>query len=365
MLKSMKRLFFLIFISLFANTVSAQEDNPCKPCGCDTACLCDPILESEFPCLSGFNSPLRYASCYGYFVSASYLYWSANMQSFTLGTMGDNLNNFPGSATVIDFDNTYNSTFQVTGGMQLFCDVWQTFIDYTRYHQTFVKNESVPEDSTQRIFPFWVTPDQTDVVNSVNGTWKLGLDLIDWYLSRQYYVGQFLVVKPFVGIRGMILDNSLRATYEVQNSIDSLISSNSTKSWGIGPRIGSDTWWTFCGNLRVYARASAGLVFQNFYRITKNNVELTTFGSSSIDLSVLKYSEKLNELCYDVQFSLGVGYEDYVSYDRWHYDITIGYDFNRILDQNVFRRFQTVTDNTILYGDLILQGLTVKLALDF
>lgn len=364
----MKHLLSLFFIlntcfltDLFAFTDQELIAQANKPCGCLYACCCDPLPETKIPCNKAFNAPLRYASCWGYFVTGSFLYYTADMQNFSLGILDNQIGgDFPLDGEAIHFSTSYDPGFQVSFGIDLGHDNWKTYIEYTRFHKTYNKSVSIGPDSFQEIFPFWVTTEIADRVNSTQGQWELGLDLIDWYLARRYYVGQFLTFNTFVGLRGMILDNCFTTTYTLENRPDVLESENTIRSWGIGPRAGIDTNWTLCGNFKFFANGSFGLIYQDFNKIKKKNTETDTF-----PLTTLEYKEDLSELCYDVHFSLGLGYDNYLVCDRWHYDLTIGYDFNRFFDQNVLRRYQSIDDNNILYGDLFLHGLTVKLAVDF
>lgn len=377
-----------------------------KPCGCVYACTCEPICETLIPCAKAYNAPLRFASCWGLFIEGSFLYWNGSMQNLELGTTYTNSESafyYEGKKIGLDFE--YNSAFRLALGYQLCHDYWQTYIEYTRYHQTFKGKQNT--DNLQHIFPYWII-DTTAAGNEIyetSGRWHLGLDLIDWYLARQYYVGQYLSFKPFFGLRGLIIEQNFRVKYIPTTTYVSLNSTNKSSSWGIGPRAGVDTWWAFCGNLRIFGNVSAGLVYQDFYKIrmqhstveevmmpaplqeegkkkvsakvvpevtAEENPEAptskekkATLEPTNLETLTLNMPDSLQELRYDCSFAIGLGYEDYVFYDRYHFNFSIGYEFNLFLDQNVFSQYQTITDNRPLYGDLFLHGLTVKLSIDY
>lgn len=369
----MKQLLSTILLSVTCLSLGAQEtlaynENnqiaQAKSCGCIYACTCDPVPATLIPCNKAYNSPLRFSSCWGVFASGSLLYWSASEQNLELGVLNDYPSTYPVSGEVASFDFRYNLAFNVALGMEFCHDFWSSYLSYTRYKNSINKKISVGQDSMQVIFPNWLLEDATnDNIVAIKGNWYLNLNTLDWCLSRHYYVGQYLTNRPYFGLRAAFITQRLNAKYTPQafDQQSRLFTSfNEISSWGIGPRVGMDNWWGFCGNYRIFSDVSGGLVYTSYK--TKTKQFETTDGEND---TLINVKSDPNELKFDLQASIGLGWEDYLSYDRWHVNFSIGYDFLIFFNQNLFRRYLNNSSGQIVNGDLYLQGLTVKLGVDF
>lgn len=365
----MKRIFslflFSLSFSLYAeNEVVFNEQEliaQSKTCGCLYACTCDPMPATKIPCTKAFNAPLRFSSCWGYFTSASFIYWRACEQNIELGIFDNYPGDLPVDARTISLDFSYRPSFKVQLGMQFCHDTWNTYLEYTRYHETMKKKEKADPSTMEQIFPLWLYESATnETITALKGRWHISLDTIDWYLARHYYVGQYLTYRSYFGLRGAFIDQRLKVKYTPASNTMLFISKNRANSWGVGPRMGLDAWWGFCGNFRVFGDASGGILYTDYKGVTQQ-VE----SYKGLDTDLLKIKDNQGELRYDLNLAIGLGWEDYLSYDRWHIDFTIGYDFLIFFNQNIFRRYLTNTNSQILNGDLYLHGLTVKLGLDF
>lgn len=373
----MKQLFSTLLLSVFCLSLTAKENNVFdqeqlteqsnKACGCTYACTCDPVPATLIPCNKAYNSPLRFSSCWGVFAGGSLLYWRAAEQNLEMCVLNEFSTQYPIDGKVATFDFTYNLAFNVFLGMEFCHDYWSSYLSYTRYNNSLSKTITT-KDSKPKIFPNWLLEDALSAMPDqplieAKGKWKLNINTIDWFISRHYYVGQYLTSRPYFGLRVAFIDQKLNIKYapEVKDKHEHLFTSrNGISSWGIGPRVGLDNWWGFCGNYRIFSDVSGGVIFTDYTTKTKqfeilNNVKTT----------LISVNDDPNELKFDLQASIGLGWEDYLSYDRYHVNLTIGYDFLIFFNQNLFRRYLNNSSGQIVNGDLYLHGLTVKLGVDF
>jgi hypothetical protein len=321
-------------------------------------------------------------------LSASFLYMQAKTENLeyiqTSTTTPNGVNGKDGNFRYGSLSFDYEPAFKVGLGFNLGCDDWMFKFQYMRYHADVGSgslNTTAPGDgsTTLRSRFFWAIDNTNDLPADIvfntneSGTlgasskWRLELDLIDFDVSRKYYVGRCLTFEPNFGIRAGWIDQKFNVTYTtVNNTTDTSIvwtSNNTTESWAVGLKTGLDTNWAFCGGFYMFGNSEMSILYTDYDNIFSNQQRtLTTTSTGAVD----NIAFPSRELCYlRPQFNLGIGlgWSDYFCCNDWFFDFKIGYEMHVFWSQNtlhaVNNSFQDPT------GDLYLHGLIVSARLDF
>lgn len=76
--------------------------------------------------------------------------------------------------------------------------------------------------------------------------WKILLTTFDWELARHYWVSSALSLRPFVGIKGGWIHQTIESTWQDptnSNTFTSATENLKNNFWGIGPSVGLNSKW--------------------------------------------------------------------------------------------------------------------------
>ena len=413
----MRKFFYYCLVPTLLLCASAHGDcgqSCCNPCGCEP-CDCDPCDDCttcdsccSSPCCCepcdfvppcppdtcAYNAPVEIDIKCGWdiYVSASFLYYQAKEENLDYII----LNEYFGEVGDAEFINSYGEmcfeykpAFKVGVGINLGCDDWSFNLEYMRYHAdaglgSFNKSivvENNPARLNTRAYLLWATEQGTEIADNrwdqfdlgsiiANTKWRLEMDLLDFNISRRYFVGQCLTFDSHVGLRAGWIDQKYNALYLIEGSSAPLGYVNRynneyiTESWAIGPRIGLNTDWRFCGGFFLFGNTDFSILYTNYNKITLTEDILQSDG----DKLNFRLSSPL-ELCFlrpQASIGLGLGWADYFCCNDWFFDFRIGYDCQVFWNQNVFaNHFSDSYAPTSFGGDLYLHGLNITARLDF
>ncbi len=186
--------------------------------------------------------------------------------------------------------------------------------------------------------------------------------MFDWELGQNYWISKGLLLRPFLGIKGGWINQSIHGEY-FDLTISSVLTSNSGSErlknnfWGIGPLGGLNSKW------RVF---NFGSIFFDFF----GDVSMATMWGTWINTDVYKnsisktYSVNMdNSNLGALMFKGFMGIELNVNFntDKSHFATKLGYEMQIWLNQLRLATFQLQR----LHGDLTLQGLTFNCRFDF
>ena len=375
----------LTILTLTAGCLFANYDddccNPCDPCDpcdpCEVEC-CEPcdFMPPCPPDTCAYNAPVMIdIKCsWDMFLSASFLYMQAKEDNlpFAQSNQFDDLI-FTEAVGTLSYD--YEPAFRVGLGFNIGCDDWMFNFEYTRYHAD-VASGSFSKENSAGILPYLGTLDiwflaQEEVTNYTNYTasskWRLEMDLIDFNLSRKYFVGHCLTFNSHFGIRAGWIDQTYTANYVINSpsKSESINSTSNTESWAVGLRGGLDTDWRFCGGFYLFGNGAISILYTDYDKVNiQYNATLANFqDSASTSLCFLRPQTDL---------AIGLGWSDYFCCNDWFFDFRIGYEMQVFWNQNVllfgrgqFTEKATLTSYHPAGGDLYLHGLVIAARLDF
>jgi len=323
---------------------------------------------------TGINYPGRIdASGTDFFVTGSFIYWMASTDGFNVDQY--QYNAVPagviasGPGTEVFVSPNYKPGFKAGIGFSGGCDDWAAYLEYTWLHQNNHTNFSASGGSV-----FFLAGSPYNIASDVLSTkWKLDLDVLDFTLSRAYYVGKRVIVEPFGGLRGawirqkwnMNLSSSSPTTPWALNPLvtDTFSENAKANSWGLGARLGAHSEWLIGGGFRLDAKASGSLLFTRYQKLTE-----TTAGDGAMAPPSVSYYKHYDVMRANAEMGLGLGWGCYLgSDDGFHLDLVATYDFNIWWSQNMLRGlFDTAMFQTGNYPtDLMYHGPTLTLRLDF
>jgi len=169
-----------------------------------------------------------------------------------------------------------------------------------------------------------------------HGEWKIRYDTIDLTFGRFFCVAPNFYFKPFVGVRGAIIDQTLESRLTTLFSTLNLIGSSTVltnredkeNAWGAGPEVGLEAGWYLGCDFTVYA----SLDFVTYYgRVRGKNFDVDTFTSTesasnsnaehyfnkfATDGSLgIRWDKTVCWCCCELNFMLKLGLEQHRIYD--------------------------------------------------
>lgn len=292
---------------------------------------------------------------------ADFLYWRATETAdWALVLL-----NSPGEEKVtyktLLFD--WEPAFRVGIGYHMGHDRWDTQFSYTRFEthaSEHVKEGPGVINSAFLGAKAWGTgPYKTAHVKM-----SIDFNLFDWDLGRSFLVSQALSLRPSIGLKGGWIDQSIRSSWRNPNFDDfgSTIILSATEDlendfYGGGPKSGCDLKWIF------------GKVHESFFSFFGTFSAAFLWGHWSIRdefRSNLYFDAKTREAdknfgAVALQALMGVGWETNFRRNRSHFAVKLGYEI-----QDWFNQYLIFDDSTgAQSNDLVLQGLTLDVRLDF
>jgi hypothetical protein len=209
----------------------------------------------------------------------------------------------------VELESSYKSGFQVGLGLAMKgMDDWNMYGEYT-----------------------WYQNNAGDDSSSENDRNKFHYNDAFLELQRPFYFGKALTANFGMGLRGLWISDDVDA-YGVHSE---------QKSWAVGPRFEfASSWLLGCG-FKIMGDLAQSVLYTKYSQ-----------------LSGLVYNCGFSTLRPVTEASLGLGWGSYFGdNDDFHFDLTVGYDFNVYWDQHLGS-----FDSS---GNSYLHGLNVGLRLDF
>lgn len=297
----------------------------------------------------------------GVVFSADFLYWfpseEVNNIWASVISIGDNTSSWgaPG------FNFTWDYGFRLGTGYNFLRDQWDSTLYWTWFRtQT---NRTIPSAPDTEISPEFDAAFLTgNTALSLDGNWSLLFNMIDWELGRSYWVSNCLSLRPFMGLKGGWIRQSIHAHYNdliIDNASTDHFGIEHLKNnfWGVGPSAGVNTKW----NLQT-SRSQFLNFFGDFSMATMwgcwtcadvyNNTTNQTY-------SIKTQNATLGALMF--RGFIGIGWDSDLRLCKSHFSTKLGFETQFWLNQ---LRISTLQIQR-LHGDLTLQGLTFNCRYDY
>jgi hypothetical protein len=348
-----------------ANTGAPKSCAPCvKVCPPDNKVALSPAYNASAAINTRCSWDLE--------INSSFLYWQAFQDNMELGVASTvssevaSSSGFKGKFVNMDFD--FKPAFRVGLGLAFDHDDWDMQAQYTWFHANNRKTATATA-GTYIVPSLGLVTNNVNQANSISQKWHLKMDIADLNLGRAYYVGKNLTMRPSFGARAAFIRQHMRNTIAGLSVIDNETSVGTesgiqkSHSWGVGTVAGVESKWLFCDGFRLFGNGSADLLFTRYTKLsTKSRL------SYQPDFEQNIRQRTVNTMRTHLDLAAGIGYGTYFDCNNWYFDLSAGYEFQVFFDQNMFREYGVsgaLSNSTNPNGNLYLQGLTVKAALDF
>jgi hypothetical protein len=289
------------------------------------------------------------------------LFWQANQDGLPLAAQSSSTTKINGHVVDLDFD--WNWGFRAGIDCKIPHDRWDFNTQYAFMHSTAHKSESAAEFGA--LFSSWQFPQVSGVfVTHAKAHWICNLNMADLELGRNCFIGSYLSLRPFMGVRGAVIQQRFHVNYEGGTAVpagdeDKIKMSNNF--WGVGLRFGGDSLWGLGKGISFYADGAASLISGRttvHQREHYNRLNTTVFNVSNHKSTVVPILE----------LSLGLQWDYIGNNNGYHVGAKLGWEGMLFFNQNRFMQFSSSSNPGVFSSnneDLSFQGVTFSLRFDF
>src|SRR3990167_9302989 len=281
----------------------------------------------------------------------------ANVFHSSLGTGG-----FRDSFDAAAFTFDWNFGFRTGVGYYLEHDQWDTEAYFTWFQTQNRESFSAGTVMSEYFGGFL----NGDIANRTTIDWNLRYNMFDWELGRNFGVSKRIFLRPFLGVKGGWINQSIFSTWNVTSrNVDGVITPvNYTATenlknnfWGVGPSGGVDSTWNF-GNfispsLNLFGDFSAAVLWGTWS--FKDIYHNSTPTNISVNMDTLHLGALM------VGGFVGIGWDGELKQLHSHVSARIGYEMQLWVNHLRMPTFQILP----LHGDLTLQGGILRCRVDF
>lgn len=285
--------------------------------------------------------------------------------------------NTSGSTTTCDVPDVrfdWNAGFRVSLGYGMGHDQWDTQFYYTWFRSRGNDHVSSAPGTVFSAFlgNFYVDNSNGSGVSGVTYQkasidWTIHFSMLDWELGRAFLVSRKLSLRPYVGLKGGWIHQSIHSEwhnpdlsapkYAGATHFNTGRENLKNNFWGIGPSGGLSTKWNVLARqnhaFSLFGDFSGAIMYGHW-----------TFGDvykNDIQQEVLVKLSHLNSGATMMRTVMGFGWDVNFYQDRFHFSTKLGYEMQFWLDQLQFYSFETGR----LSNELTLQGGTLDFCFDF
>lgn len=366
----MKLCAFSLATLALCTLVAEEEPIPLPPCppprpepqvyNVDQCCTIWPSQGSDC-CITPEAGPYVVNGADVY-LTAEFIIWTARQDHMAFVGVG----NRNGLAQGKDesFKWKFSPGFKVGVGILFDHDGWDLYANYTWLVTRNTKRTVTPDDNLDQLTDYGFL--STNVLssgaqfNEESANWEHDFNAIDLELGRNFFVSSCLKLRPNFGLKGTWQKQRVHAEglrFAGEDEVETT-GKHHNHFWGVGMRGGLDTAWQFTTTTSLFGEMTGALLWGQFdmeSRIEQNN--LSTGGLTTL----LDTATRFHSIKPVFEFYGGARWEDWFCCCAYHVALEVGWEIQWWGSQNQFYYLLTQTR----LGDLILQGGTIKMRLDF
>ena len=326
------------------------------------------------------NAGPRVAHGADVFITANFIWWKATQDGLNYASSG-----IGGSATAgSPFASTGSGTnksvgedwapgFKVGLGLNLGHDGWDIFAQYTWLHSCH--SNSISTTQTDGLLAGFAANSGQGAVGSplyadrATGKWDLHFNVIDLELGRNFYVSQFLTMRPFIGLKGTWQDQDARFNYESGTFQIAGVPTaakgpyrihGQSDTWGIGVRGGLNLAYYMAKSWSLFGNFAWTAMWADYDTLKRtDSLDDTATGNSSTRVNI--NNDSLYNVKYVAEMELGLRWEMWFYDDNYHFAIQAGWEQQVWINWGMFPVIGQEQNN----HDLSLHGLNLKFRFDF
>ncbi len=267
-----------------------------------------------------------------------------------------------GSTHAFSADNAqfdWNAGFRVGFAHQPDEQAWDARLCWTNFGSSASAASPVGNQAiVPEFFSGFVSGD-AGVFDSAALNWDLTFNTIDFEVGRTIAIGEFVSVRPAMGLKAAIIDQKILANWS-RASLGMFATERVDHDFrGLGPSFGINGRWIVprFGNLSVVGSFSGALLWGTWnvddsYARTDTQFPLLTYGAFTTSMK----DSSLGTL--NLNYFLGL---EWIRYGEVTIAARLGYELQWWANQQRLPTFQQLP----MHGDLTLQGLTCGICVGF
>ena len=322
----------------------------------------------SYQLMKGYNAPgrINVADDWGFFAGANALYVQPYQEGMQLAEKVELLNSNYRTIGLIKQSFDWTPAFKLQLGWAMCRDKWSLYTEYFHLHVSdSTKASADPRLSMSTLFgntPYLVSNAAIDHYGvSLKNKWKIDMDFVDLNLTRPFYNGEKLILKPIVGLRAAWITQKTSGSWIYYATNVVLPSSIKSGSFGIGPKFSLNGKWIWGRGFSMLGDIT-GSVLHTHYKLRKNTNTYVAGNLNPVDSYHVR--DKVDYLRPALETELGISWGRYVSDRDWHVELALTYIFNVYWNQNMISNYFNMLTNTGA-SDLYLHGLNLALRFDF
>jgi hypothetical protein len=291
------------------------------------------------------------------FFIGEYLYWLASEDGLYYAQSGlINSGNVSFDGKLERVHPEWESGFRIGAGFTFPKEGYDVIAYWTRLE--------TDADSSAKgsLLPLWAQPDFPTITaaSSASGKWNLSLNVADLEWGRSSWFGGHFSLRPFFGLRGTWIDQSLhnRTFYATTPTI---MGNQHAKSnfHGAGLRAGADSRFELPHGFLVYGLASGSLLYGQFNGHLHIKEDQFTIAQSR---------DHFWKGVSSLQLALGTGWETHFAKDHLHIELHLGWEQNLWFSVNQMNHFLNHLSTGAFFKEsstLSTQGIVAGARLNF
>jgi hypothetical protein len=312
------------------------------------------------------------------FLYGDFIYWRARQEGLYICQSGT-LNAAPATqgstittGNVQEAHASFEPGFKVGLGMEFAHDGWDLVAVYTWLNPTTQTNSfatnTTNQNNLQSVFQNIYTVSSGFPLNlmNVSSSWKLNTNIVDLDLGRNFFVSQYLTMRPHCGLKGawfkqdLNIQETLATPVTIAGGSYTNVSIHPTESvWGIGVRGGMDTVWHFCKGWGIYLDSSVTTLWAS-YTDKRHDQAYNATNNALAATDVLRNSFSTNTVLPVVEFNLGLTYMTWFNNNDYMFDLKAGWEEQVWFNMNRFYDWVHQGSRNLTY-----QGFTFQAGFHF
>lgn len=263
----------------------------------------------------------------------------------------------------------YEPGFKVGFGVKFRHDGWDMYANYTWLRTDFgdtkkslhAKTTSGIAATTELFGTLGVA--LPSVTHEAEGKWSLHFNALDIELGRNYWISQWLTLRPHFGMKFSWLDQDYHVEYEgistptfdVSIDASNVRIHNDIDQFGVGLRTGLDTAWYLWKKWCIFGEFAVSALWNDF-DVKRKDTTQTAIGS----FTTLNTKFDSHSVSAVIEIALGLRFETTFHNDDYLFMLQAGWEEQIWFNQNQF--FNPLSQSP---QDLTFEGLTIKAGFDF
>lgn len=324
----------------------------------------------------GGKNPSTHTQSYdiGLFLTADALFWKASQDGLEYAIdipVASTLPPAQQNGKVKDLHFEWGWGFRTGIGYNLPYDGWDLYLNWTRFHNT--SSSQIDRAARGTLEPLWLpaayTLSNNVYASSAKARWRLHYDTLDLELGRSYFISHALAMRPFIGLRGAFIHQSVRYQYTPQNFafFNPFTTKGKNNYNALGLRAGVGLSWFMSSQWSFFGNGSITVAQGEFDVELKMSAKRENLARDAGEL--LREKNSYHRVKTNFEAAVGLKWETYLYSNRYHLAVALAYEVVQWINQNQLREafFPQNFLGTFVphHGDLGLHGATLAARFDF